>query len=345
MRVLIDTSYARRGPSGTAVYVDEVVRALRARSRVEVVTAAQRRRLRPGGPRNPLRSAANAALDALWLHVGLPRAARVCRADVVHHPLPAHSARIAAAQVATVHDVAFEHIAERYHPLWRRLAARSYRRAARRCQALVCVSGATAEDAVSLLGAARGKVVVAFHGPGQVATGARGWVESPFGPLVFVGDAEPRKNLPGLLSAYAAYRHGAADPAPLVLAGRAARAAGGPGVSGAGHPDAVALLDLLRGARALVHPSLHEGFGLTLLEAMALGVPVVAVASTGARELCGDAALLVEPPALAAALRRVASDPELRGDLSRRGRARAAHFSWAASARAHEYAYTLALGP
>ncbi|HEX5909870.1 MAG TPA: glycosyltransferase, partial [Thermoleophilaceae bacterium] len=105
MRVLIDTSYVGRGPSGTAVYVQQLVRALRAEG-IEVVEAAQRRRLAPGGG-NPLRSAANAALDQLWLHGGLARAARAAAADVVHHPLPAHSRRIAVPQVVTVHDVAF----------------------------------------------------------------------------------------------------------------------------------------------------------------------------------------------------------------------------------------------
>lgn len=344
MRVLIDTSYARRGPSGTAVYVEQLVRALREAGRVEIVTVAQLRRLRPGGVRNPLRSAVNAALDAAWLHVGLPRAARACAADVVHHPLPATSGQIAAAQVATVHDVAFERMGERYHPLWRKIAARSYRRAARRSEALVCVSQATADDVVELLGALSDKTVVAPHGPGQVLAGEDMWAGSGTGPLVFVGDAEPRKDLPALLDAYAGYRARVPDPAGLVLAGAAAGAAGAPGVTGVPRPDRAALVALLRRARALVHPSLHEGFGLTLLEAMALGVPVVAVASAGARELCGDAALLVETAGLSSALERVASDGALRADLSRRGRERAQHFSWAASARAHERAYTLAVG-
>ncbi len=348
MRILIDTSYERRGPSGTAVYLTQLIEAMRQGGRVQVVTVAQRRRLRPGGARNPLRSAVNAGLDLAWLHIGLPRAARACGADVVHHPLPTHSRRIPVAQVSTVHDVAFLRLGEHYHPVWRRLAARSYRRAVRRCGAIVCVSRATARDVVELLGAAPGSVVVAPHGPGQVdGLSSDGPVAG--GPLVFVGDTEPRKNLPALLRAYAAYRTRASEgdgaPAPLVLAGAAAYAAGAPGVSGLDRPEPAALLELLRGARALVHPSLHEGFGLTLLEAMALGVPVVALAGTGTRELCGDAALLVEPSELSEAIERVASDADLRAELSRRGLARAADFSWVDSARAHERAYTLASAP
>src|SRR3954453_6636134 len=152
MRVRIDTSYAARGPSGTGVYVAELVTALRELEDVEVVEARQPRRLRRGAG-NPMRSGANAALDLVWLHSGLPRAARAAGADVVHHPLPAHSRRIPAAQVATIHDVAFEPLPAAYGPLWRRLTGRQYRRAATRSGALVCVSATTARDAVELLGA------------------------------------------------------------------------------------------------------------------------------------------------------------------------------------------------
>ena len=319
------------------------MQALAAVDGVEPIAVIRRRRPRPGAG-NPLRSAGNALLDLGWLHVGLPRAARSARADVVHHPLPAYSRRIAAPQVATVHDVAFARLGGSYHPLWRLLARRSYRAAAHRCAALICVSEATAHDAGEVLGAEPSRVVVAHHGPGQIPEGAERSAVPAGGHLLFVGDAEPRKNLAGLLAAYAAYRADAAQPAPLVLAGAAAAAAGEPGVSGRPRPGPGELAALMRGARALVHPSLHEGFGLTLLEAMALGVPVVAVASPGAREVCGDAGLLVAPGDLAAAIARVAGDGELRMELARRGAARAARFSWEASALAHRRAYTLAAG-
>ena len=347
MRVLVDTSYAARGASGTAVYVERVVDALRAEGEVEVVGARQRRRLRAGGRGGrlgPLRSVANALLDALWLHVGLGRAARIARVDVVHHPLPAHSRCIEAPQVSTFHDLAFVRMPDRYDPAWRLLAMRSYRRAALRCRALVCPSEATAGDLVAMLDADRGRVVVARHGPGQAEGAAPASGAAEGGPLLFVGDAEPRKNLSGLLSAYAAYRTGADEPVELVLAGTAAAAAGEPGVIGRAAAGSDELLALYRGARALVHPALHEGFGLPPLEAMALGVPVLAVRNPGTEEVCGEAALLVEPGALADGLRRIASDAVLRADLAARGRERAACFSWAEAARRHRLAYTLAVG-
>jgi glycosyltransferase involved in cell wall biosynthesis len=345
VRVLIDSSYAARGRSGTAVYTEQLVAALRARGEVWVVEARQTGRLRPGrsgGRWNPARSAANALLDLLWLHVRLPRAARRARVDVVHHPLPAFSPAMGVPQVATVHDVAYLRMPELYDPAWRRIAARAHRTAARRCAALVCVSQATADDAVALLGAEPDRLVVARHGPGQVERAAR--AEPPAdGHLLFVGDAEPRKNVAGLLAAYAAYRAAADDPAPLVFAGAAARCAREPGTLGRESPSAPELAGLLRGARALVHPALHEGFGLTLLEAMAVGVPVLAVRNAAVEELCADAALLVEPAGLAEGLRRIADDPQLRSRLARAGAERAADYSWERSAQAHERAYTLAL--
>ena len=333
MRVLIDTSYAARGRSGTAVYIERLVAALRARGEVEVVEASQPRRLRPGRAgrvRNPLRSAANAVADDAWLHRGLPQAAREAEADVVHHPLPAHAPRIAVPQVATIHDVAFLRLPGTAGPVWSRIASRRYRAAAARCQALVCVSEASASDAVELLSAPRGRIVVAPHGPGQELPP----VERVAAPrhFLYVGDAEPRKGIGRLQEAHRAYATSAGEPLPLVLAG----AAGPEEVSPA------ELAELLAEAAALVHPSAQEGFGLTLMEAMAAGTPVVAVRNPGVAEVCGQAALLVEAEDLAAAMGRVGSDAGLRERLSVAGRERAASFSWEKSARLHERAYTLA---
>jgi glycosyltransferase involved in cell wall biosynthesis len=113
-----------------------------------------------------------------------------------------------------------------------------------------------------------------------------------------------------------------------------------------GRPGPDRLAALYAGAAALVHPAVHEGFGLTLLEAMRAGTPVLAGRADGVVEVCADAARYFDPRdprALARALTELANDTAARADLARRGRERARAFSWQRSARAHVEAYTLAL--
>ena len=347
MRVLIDTSFAARGPSGTAIYIERVTEALRARGEVEVVEARRRSRPAPGRSRargRLLWSALNALLDLLWLQVALRRRARRARADVIHHPLPAWMWRAPCAQAITVHDLAFEHLPQGFGRVWRRLARRRHRVAARRAGAVICVSRAAAADAVGILGADPEHVVVAPHGPGQAMPadrdGAHGAEPRHF---LYVGDDEPRKRVPALLDAHRAYAERHTAPLPLVLAGgAAARANGEPHTVPEPRPDAGRLRDLLEGAAALVHPSADEGFGLTLAEAMASGVPVLAVRNPGTHELCGPAALLVEPDGLTDGMTRLHEDARLREELASRGRERARRLSWDESARLHEQAYSLA---
>jgi glycosyltransferase involved in cell wall biosynthesis len=335
MRVLLDTTYALRGHSGTGIYLERLSAALRDEG-VDVVEIADEGRPPPAG--GGAGSARNLARDAWWTQVALPRGARAARADVLHHPLPALARRAPCPQVVTVHDLAFERLPDCFTPAFRRWASVTHRRAARGADAVVCVSQTTRRDALARWGLDAARVVVAAHGPGQEPQIAGGGRADHF---LYVGDDEPRKNLALLLEAHARYRRQAgAGALDLVLAGRATAAQ--EGVRSELAPD---LAPLLEGAAALVHPSLHEGFGLTPLEAMHAGVPVIAARSPGLTETCADAALYVDPydaDGLAHELARIAADPGLRAGLAARGRDRAAAFSWRASARAHIEAYTLA---
>lgn len=346
MRVLIDTSFAGRGPSGTAVYIECLTTALRARANVDVIETRGRRRPQPGRTRTQGRavwSGANALLDVVWLQVSLRRQARRARADVVHHPLPASMWRAPCAQVITVHDLAFEHHPEGFGRVWRRLARRRHRIAARRADAVICVSYAAAADAVEILGADPGAIVVAPHGPGQALPAPTPRAGEPR-HFLYVGDDEPRKQVPALLEAHRRYAAGRSDPLPLVLAGASARRANGqPLIIGESRPDPARLRELLAGAAALVHPSADEGFGLTLAEAMAAGVAVLAVRNPGTQELCGAAALLVAPEELAEGMARMHDERELRAELARLGRERAERLSWDDSAHLHEQAYARAI--
>jgi glycosyltransferase involved in cell wall biosynthesis len=337
VRVLLDTTYGLRGPSGTGVYLERLVAALRGEG-LDVVEAADTRRPPPAG--GGVGSARNAGHDAWWTQVALPRHARAARADVIHHPLPAHAGQAPCPQVVTLHDLAFERLPECFAPAFRHWASLTHRRAARAADAVVCVSQTTRRDAMARWGLDGARIVVAPHGPGQEPPR----IAAPVTPahFLYVGDDEPRKNLGLLLAAHARYRGVAGEGAlDLVLAGRA-QPPPRPGVRCDGEPDVAALLG---GAAALVHPALHEGFGLTALEAMHAGVPVIAARSPGLTETCAAAVLYVDPydaDGLAHELGRVAAEPALRATLAALGRDRAAAFSWRASARAHIEAYTLA---
>jgi alpha-1,3-rhamnosyl/mannosyltransferase len=153
-----------------------------------------------------------------------------------------------------------------------------------------------------------------------------------------VGTVEPRKNYPRLLAAYRNLRAAKSAP-PLVIAGRPGWAYGDtldriraePGVRYLGHVDEPTLSALYESAAALAFPSLYEGFGLPLLEAMAHGVPAVAGNVGALPELAADAAVLVDPEdagAIQSALEKVLTDKALRGRLISAGRARAASFTW-----------------
>jgi glycosyltransferase involved in cell wall biosynthesis len=328
VRVLVDTTAARRAPSGTATYLAGLLPALRAAG-VDVVEAVNEHRRPPGTG-----SARNWLADAAWVARELPRRARAARADLVHHPLPAHARAAPCPQVVTVHDLAFLRLPEAFDRRFAAWARRAHRAAARRAAAVVCPTEATSRDVRARWGVAAGRVVVAPHGPGQPLP-----VTAPVTTprhFLYVGDAEPRKNLAALRAAHARYAERVEDPLPLRVAGKAGEEVA---------PDELAAL--YAAAAAVVHPALHEGFGLTVAEAMRAGAPVLAGRAPGVVETAGDAALYADPrdpEDLARALERLGADADLRARLAERGRQRADRSSWEASARAHLRAYTLALG-
>jgi glycosyltransferase involved in cell wall biosynthesis len=359
LRVLIDTTVARRAPrSGPGVYVTRLSEALGARRDVEVVQAENPRM--PAGP-GGLQLMRDLAADTWWTHHELPRRAHQAQADLLHHPQPVRiQPEAGIPQVLTVHDLGVERRPGDFDRRFRAYARLTHPSAARAARMVIAVSQRTAVDVRELWGLPAERVVVAHHGPGQAFRPVRGTGRAaPAGPgagagaggrrgryFLYVGSEEPRKDLPTLLNAYSRYRLAAGErPAGLLLAGSALGVAA-PGVWREPDPDPARLGELYAGALALAHPARYEGFGLTLLEAMSLRVPVVAARSPAVAEVTREAALLIEPGdpvGLGAALLRIATEPALRARLSARGRERATNFSWARSAQRHVEAYALAL--
>jgi glycosyltransferase involved in cell wall biosynthesis len=177
----------------------------------------------------------------------------------------------------------------------------------------------------------------------------------PFLYVLHVGDLHPRRNLDVALEAVINLRTtvSALSDLTLVLVGtdrgeasrlteRAVRVGHPAAVRIEGPVDDEALVAWYRGAAALVYPSLYEGFGLPMLEAMAIGTPVIAADASTSGEVTGEAAVLVPPSDTSAwieAIRDVLQDAERRSDLRRRGVARAAQFTWERTARATWDAY------
>lgn len=223
---------------------------------------------------------------------------------------------------------------------------------ASRADAVIVPSQATREDVVDRLGVDDGRVHVipeavdpSFAPPtreeGQEFVRERLGVPPPY--ALYVGQFDPRKNMPALARAFAIAA--ASDPSlRLVVAGApgplarflhdALRESGAPRerVVTPGYVDDATLAALYAGAEALVHPALLEGFGLTPLEAMAAGTPVVAYDAPGVSELVADAGVLVPLPdegsALGEALRELLRSDERRARLAEAGRARARLYSW-----------------
>ena len=217
-------------------------------------------------------------------------------------------------------------------------------RVMRRADGLVAISESTRQDAVRILGLDPARIEVIYPGIADAFFHARpAHAERPY--VLFVGTVEPRKNLDTLLDAWKQVRPELRGAFDLMVAGPegwgdastlARLRAGDGGVRYLGYVAEEDLPGLTAGATAFVYPSLYEGFGLPLGQAMAAGVPLITSNVSSMPEVAGDAALLVDPrsPAeIAAALERLIESPELRATLAKNGLARSHRFTWDACAR------------
>jgi glycosyltransferase involved in cell wall biosynthesis len=298
----------------------------------------------------------------LWEQVALPYHVRRDRIEVLHCPnntAPLTSPR-SARLVLTVHDVMFLQPKEEVPPptVIKQRLGRLYRRwvvprAARLADRIVTVSEHSRRDIVRLLGLPERRVEVVETGPssafhrltelsGAYATLKRHGIRRPY--VLGIAASDPRKNVAALIDGFARLK----DIAPeyqLVLPGsgskdsriwqaQASRLRLISDVVLPGFVSQAELVDLYNLAEFFVFPSLYEGFGLPVVEAMACGAPVIASGRSSIPEVAGGAALLVEPSAdeLGAAMINLARDKEGRSALVRAGLARVKAYSWASSA-------------
>jgi glycosyltransferase involved in cell wall biosynthesis len=273
--------------------------------------------------------------------------------DVVHYPVTLPIPRTDRPTVVTIHDLVHHELpgaigrAETWHRRW------AYDAAARAGTMVIAVSRHTRDAIVERLGVAPDRVEVVPHGIDHERFSPEGESSGPELPERFVlypANLWPHKNHGRLLEALA--RVGDPDLV-LVLTGgetrrlprlmaRAAELGVASRVRHVGYVPPGALAALYRRARALVFPSLFEGFGAPPLEAMACGCPVASSTRAALGEVCDDAALPFDPEdpeSIAAAIDRVTSDESLRSSLRTRGLERASAFTWKASAERHRAIY------
>ncbi len=294
----------------------------------------------------------------LWTHRSLAREVQAHPPDVLF--VPAHvlpfrwPGRGLPPGVVTVHDLGYRYFPEAHTRFQRLYLEWSTRWNAWSARRVIAVSQATAQDLVHFYRTPREKIRVIHEAPPALAPVSEAQVREvirryglarPY--ALHVGTLQPRKNLARLLEAYAQLHARGPVPWDLALAGgagwrrpRLAEQAQALGVAERVHllgyvPDSD-LPGLLCGAHFFVFPSLFEGFGLPVLEAQQMGVPVMCANNSALPEVAGDAAILVDPldvEALADAMLRLSQDEALRQELIAKGYENVKRFSWEKAAR------------
>lgn len=334
MRIVFDSRDAVAPDArGWGRYARELASALSSEPRVDLV------RLDSGWSGVP---------EAAWELAGMARAARRAGADLLHAPncfLPVRRGGLPG--VVTVHDLAWERFPDDFAPLTRRKFAWWTPRAARSAEAVVVPSRCTGADLCARYGVAEERVHVVAEAP-ALATGGE---EPPEGPyLLGVGDLRAKKNWGRLVEAWRELREAGLEHRLVIAGGDAGEACSLRAAAGR-HPLELpgyvtdARLDaLLRGADALVHPSLWEGFGLVVLEAQARGVPVVAARGSSLEEAGGDAAVYVDGRDVSSVAAGIEEALARREELALAGREHAARFSWERAAAETADVYEKVLG-
>lgn len=371
-RVLLDATAVPADRGGVGRYVDALLPAL-ATLGTDLVVVCQPRdlpvlaRLVPDVPL----VAGPAALSSrparlCWEQTGLPVLVRRTGADVLHSPHYTTAAVGRFARTVTLHDATFFSHPQLHSAVKGRFFRSAIRAAVRSDAALVVPSRATANEVARYTGASPDRFHVAHHGvdatvfhPVDGAERRRVHARLGLAPgesyVGFLGTLEPRKNVPALIRAWVRAAEHRPDPPALVLAGGAGwDPEVDPAVAAVpsrlhlvrtGYLPLDDLAGFLSGATVLAYPSLGEGFGLPVLEAMACGAAVLTTRELSLPEVGGDAVAYTGTGEddVRDGLVALLDDESRRGELAAAGAARAASFTWQAAARVHLEAYRAAL--
>jgi len=327
-------------PSGVRAYVQALIDAFRSRdSGIDLV---------PLAPLSGLTRSTNRLSRLSWDVHGITGSAETGRVDLLHMTRFAAPRAIGRPFVVTVHDLIPLQLPEYRASLPSRVQSELARRSVGSANRIIVPSRFVGGEVTSLLGVPAERIDVIPMGVSIPTEPAH----PPFlaGPYILhAGGFDVRKNLPALIRAFGLAAPELGSDWRLVLLGAPHTGNAvvypplSPVIERAGLQDRVILTGrvsesekhtLYQHAAIAVAPSISEGFGLPILEAMAHGIPVIASNCTSHPEVAGEAALLVEPTdaKLAAGLIRLAADADLRTDLATRGRARAAEFPWSRTA-------------
>lgn len=359
--VVFDMTFPRRIKTGTRVYADQLIREITKRDSYRVTCVAEKQTERRSG----FWRLWNGIRNLLWIQLVLPVKLLALRADLLHAPSYFAPVLCPCPLVLTVFDVLYltqpQQGSSKLFNLYARLSTRA---AIRRARVICTVSNVSRHEIVSLYGVPANRVRVTYPGVSQLYCpqpemkieqfrGKYG-LSRPY--FLFVGEWAPRKNLPRLIEAFgivsqdASFEHeliligpkrtGAFDVSSILEARGVAQRVRCLGfVSDEDMPSAYSAAD------AFVFPSLGEGFGIPLIEAMACGTPVVASNVSCIPEVAGEAAVYCNPeePMDIAQAMKLILQPDLRASLKKMGLDRAKMFTWLGTAIETEAAYKDAL--
>lgn len=349
IRVIFDGHHIGRQQTGNETYARELARALTSRDEIELILAVDRGRLAEARglrtlstrevPRNPFARLAALSLLAYQRHANL--------IHTMYYRAPASSRRT----VVSVHDVSYERFPEFFSRRERIKNRLLIGDAIRRAGAICTLTNHSKSEIVDVYGVDAERIFVVPCGVSRLFLDAANTPRPDRDErlrLLAVGSLQPRKNIPRLVAAVRSLATHRQVHLSLIgpegyqarqitdLAGKDAT------VEFLGYVSEARLVEAYRRADVFVYPSVYEGFGLPVIEAMACGTPVLTSTGGSLPEVAGSAALLVDPEdptAIADGISRLADDEGLRSRLVEEGLARAGHFTWPAAAFALVEAY------